>query len=314
VNKYIFFTIVILLLLFFFFLWGIGRGLGYYAPIDHQAFGTYGDFIGGVIGTIFAAIAVFYAVKTYIKDKENAEQERIRQVQEQQDSNANKQKGKIENHFYTMLAKHNEYSYYLIGEEEDYFYKNIKFLKEVLESCENGLNIKKSKGKILTLSYLYFFYGSYLQSDIIPNKPNVINRMNQYFQNNNIQFEGVSKKLGVYFRQLYQIVTYINEKEILSYKEKYDYIKSLRATLSNEEQYLLFLNSLSSLGYVWELAHTDKNERLITKYNLIKNIPHNFSRILEDNDFEVSYPNILYEYQNDDEAQRQREEWVKDYR
>lgn len=297
-NKYIFFTIIFLLLLFFFFLWGIEQNLWYYAPIDHQAFGTYGDFIGGVIGTLFAAIAVFYAVKTYIKDKDKRERE------------------KIGNHFYTMLAKHNEYSYYLIENEEGYFSKQIKLFHSVLESCERNLKIDRSKKGILNLSYLYFFYGEYLQLNTIENKPkpNVINKMNCYFQNNNILFEGASKKLAIYFRQLYQIVAYIDSQTILSYDEKYNYIKSLRAALSNEEQYLLFINSLSSLGDVWESVPNDKNDKLITKYNLIKNIPLNFPRIFGNNDFEDEYSRILYEYNESSENKKEeREQWEKDY-
>lgn len=278
--------------------WMIKQDLWYCAPINHELFGTYGDFVGGVIGTIFAAIAVYYAVKTYIKDKDKKERE------------------KIGNHFYTMLAKHNEYYYYLIENEEDYFSKQIKLFSSILESCEISLNITKSKKGILNLSYLYFFYGGHLQLDTITDKPkpNVINRMNHYFQSHNIMFEGASKKLAIYFRQLYQIVTYIDNQTILLYDEKYNYIKSLRATLSNEEQYLFFLNSLSTLGDVWESVPNYKNDKLITKYNLIKNIPLNFPRIFGDNDFEDEYSHILYEYNESSENEKEeREQWEKDY-
>lgn len=296
ILKYVFIVALLLLpFLCLLHLWGIGRNLGYYAPIDDQAFGTYGDFVGGVIGTICAAIAVFYAVKTYIEDRKKSK------------------KTKIENHFYVMLAKHNEYTYYLKKEEENYFAKNIELLKEILDSNKNHLNVRNPKGKLLSLSYFYFFYGSKLQSDIMPNKQNIINKMNAYFHNNNIHFEGVSRNLGVYFRQLYQIVTYINKQQILSYHEKYNYIKSLRATLCNDAQYLLYLNSLSTLGNVWEIEENEKNNKLITKYNLIKNIPQNYLRILGDDDFENTYPNILYEYNRSQEAKTRREEWEKDY-
>lgn len=291
-------ALVVLLLILIAIPWMIQQNLCYYAPINHELVGTYGDFVGGVIGTIFAAIAVYYAVKTYIKDKDKRERE------------------KIGNHFYTMLAKHNEYYYYLIENEEDYFSKQIKLFSSILESCEISLNITKSKKGILNLSYLYFFYGGYLQLDTITNKPkpNVINRMNHYFQNHNIMFEGASKKLAIYFRQLYQIVTYIDSQTILSYDEKYNYIKSLRATLSNEEQYLFFLNSLSTLGNVWESVPNDKNDKLITKYNLIKNIPLNFPRIFGDNDFEYEYIHILYEYkESNKDRKREREQWEEDY-
>ncbi|MCC8144685.1 MAG: putative phage abortive infection protein [Tannerellaceae bacterium] len=47
-------------------------------------------------------------------------------------------------------------------------------------------------------------------------------------------------ELGIYFRQLYQIVDFINEKTVLSKDEKYNYIRLLRVQLNIYEQYMLF--------------------------------------------------------------------------
>lgn len=289
-NKYIFYLILALILILLANLWIVGRGLINWSPIDYEAFGTYGDFVGGVLGTIFAAIAVYYAYETYKKSK----------------------KERIRHHFYTMLAKHNENSSCLKDGEVDFFPKNIELLRKVFNSCKDNLR----ENNIFKLSYFYFFYGSNLAPNSIPNKQESIEKMNKCFKNNNIQFEGVSKNLGVYFRQLFQIVAYINDQELLTYKEKYGYIKSLRATLSNEEQYLLFLNSLSTLGEAWELkaSITNKNDKLITKYSLIKNIPENIPRILGDKDFETEYSKIHYEYEESNEnKKKERDEWEKDY-
>lgn len=41
--------------------------------IDFTKFGTYGDFIGGVLGTIFSIIAVLLIYKTYISQKKELE-------------------------------------------------------------------------------------------------------------------------------------------------------------------------------------------------------------------------------------------------
>lgn len=315
--RYRYPTILVLVVLIIIAIpWMIKQDLFYCAPIHHELFGTYGDFVGGVIGTIFAVIAVYYAVKTYIKDKKNAKLERRRLYQEQQNNEKNIQKERIRNHFYTMLTKHNENSSGLKNEEIDYFYKNIKLIQSIFEFCIKNLKTKITKSDAFNLSYFYFFYGSNLAPNSIPNKQASIEEMNKHFNNNNIQFEGVSKNLGVYFRQLFQIVTYINDQNLLTYREKYSYIKSLRATLSNEEQYLLFLNSLSILGEVWEQKTSiiDKNKKLVTKYNLIKNIPKNFPRLLGDKDFENKYSKIHYEYEESDEnKKRERDEWERDY-
>jgi len=85
-------------------------------------------------------------------------------------------------------------------------------------------------------------------------------------------FAGQSKLLGHYYRNLYQIVKYIDKQDnqFLSFNQKYDYIKTLRAQLSDYEQVVLYYNSLSTLGYDW---FEGKDKSLIVRYKLIKNAP-----------------------------------------
>lgn len=82
---------------------------------------------------------------------------------------------------------------------------------------------------------------------------------------------------GHYFRMLYQSIRYVNEQDSLTYRQKYEYVKMLRAQLSNMETAVLFYDSLSDLGADWELswqgANSNINKQLITKYNLIGNLP-----------------------------------------
>ncbi len=100
-------------------------------------------------------------------------------------------------------------------------------------------------------------------------------------------YGGHQIRLGHYFRHLYQLVHFVNKQTFLSYQEKYDYVKTLRAQLSTYEQGVLWYNSLSSLGYKWEYQadsikgkfkenskfRSSLNNELITKYNLVKNLP-----------------------------------------
>lgn len=122
------------------------------------------------------------------------------------------------------------------------------------------------------------------------------------YHNNYIKYYGGHQfRLGHYYRHLYQTVKYVNSNVSLSYKEKYDYIKILRAQLSTYEQMLLFLNSLSSMGYIWEIepeinnelkGYSKKDFELITKFNLIKNIP---GEEIFGIPFKLFYPNVEYE-------------------
>ncbi|WP_162127668.1 putative phage abortive infection protein [Flavobacterium phycosphaerae] len=116
-------------------------------------------------------------------------------------------------------------------------------------------------------------------------------------------YGGHQFRFGHYFRHLFQTVKFINNQETISYKAKYNYIKTLRAQLSTYEQAILFFNSLSSLGRAWEIdpeidsslsKFQTHDFELITKYNLIKNISGEFLYGLSFKDY---FP--LVEYEND---------------
>jgi hypothetical protein len=113
-------------------------------------------------------------------------------------------------------------------------------------------------------------------------------------------YGGHQFRLGHYFRHIYQTVKFIDKEGHLSFDEKYSYIKILRGQLSNYEQIIFFLNSLSEVGRTWELLkesqpekETTKNQHLITNYNLIKNIPNQY--IADSINLLNYYPNIEYE-------------------
>lgn len=112
-------------------------------------------------------------------------------------------------------------------------------------------------------------------------------------------YNGHQSRLGHYYRQLYLSINYINGQEKLSYIQKWEYAKNFRALLSNHEQLIFYFNSISILGRDWELNHIisdanpqDENKRLITKYDLIKNIPKGFRVKYQVDKF---YPNVEFD-------------------
>lgn len=113
----------------------------------------------------------------------------------------------------------------------------------------------------------------------------------QVLQCNDKYYQGFQNELGNYFRMLYQAVTFVDSHN-LTYQQKYKYIKMLRGQMSIMEECVLFYNSLSNLGLAWEIANENTNDYLITKYNLIKNIPNSFCKVNQ----EAFYPNVYYEY------------------
>ncbi|MDZ7646711.1 MAG: putative phage abortive infection protein [Cytophagales bacterium] len=59
-------------------------------------------------------------------------------------------------------------------------------------------------------------------------------------------FEGHVSKLGHYYRHLYQLIKFVtaNENIGFGFKEKYEFIKTVRAQLSNHEQVLIYFQLL----------------------------------------------------------------------
>lgn len=136
-----------------------------------------------------------------------------------------------------------------------------------------------------------------------------INLNSFYFSDDHQRYYcGFQLQLGHYFRHLYQTVNFVNEQDYLDYKAKYGYVKTLRAQLSTLEQVIFYYNSLSSLGNIWELFASKRFDRsskllseneilncqLITKYNLIKNMPDGQ---LFRQEFAAFYPEVDFEYQ-----------------
>jgi hypothetical protein len=137
-------------------------------------------------------------------------------------------------------------------------FQNIN--KGLLEEVFNSLNEKQEiyldeVSKSSNFDYINFQIN-------IENLPALVYEVNYY------PLDGHSSRLGHYFRHLFQLVKFVDqESELFDFKEKYKYVKLIRAQLSNHEQMLLYINSLSSFGKVWN------EKKYIENYKLIKNVP-----------------------------------------
>jgi hypothetical protein len=83
------------------------------------------------------------------------------------------------------------------------------------------------------------------------------------------EFGGHQNRLSQYFRNLYSAFIFIDVQK-LSIKEKKSLAKVLRSKLSNYEQALIALNSLTKQGADWDKSG------LLKRYMPIKNIPEHF--------------------------------------
>ena len=107
-------------------------------------------------------------------------------------------------------------------------------------------------------------------------------------------FEGHQSRLGHYYRHLYQAVKYVDNQKIDI--DKYEYTKTIRAQLSNHEQALLLLNSLSPMGKNWW------KYEFIQNYKLVKNIPRDFFDPTEELDVNKLFEKGYFEWEEVDSA------------
>lgn len=162
----------------------------------------------------------------------------------------------------------------------------VNFIILILNNNQNFITDFNEKDKKI-FAYLFICHGlelgsnpwfksnyifkKYAKKELIELVFRIINSHNSKSENCNnlllLSRNGFINVISRYFRQLFQIIKFIDEQKFISKKEKYQYIKILRASLTNREQEFIFDNSISPYGFAW----TEKDYFL--KYKIIKNIP-----------------------------------------
>jgi hypothetical protein len=170
-------------------------------------------------------------------------------------------------------------------------------LREFIKNSHWNFSDKDKKRRAIDFVYQCVFYGA---------NEDGIKILTERFGNENFQFinfkekpakysngflskgqpeyyySGHARRLGEYFRNLYQVIQYVEGQIFIIPNEKYAYMEHLRAQMSIYEQSVFFFNSLSSLGESWEwgkydqkVTTFDKKEVLpklfMTKYDLVEN-------------------------------------------
>ena len=113
-------------------------------------------------------------------------------------------------------------------------------------------------------------------------------------------YSGHVRRLGHYYRNIYQTVKYVDDQTFLTPEQKYEYVTHFRAQMSVYEQSVFFFNSLSDLGATWEFNQYSKeyptnpkkifNKLLITKYDLVRNTLLNSGEIASGINIADYYP------------------------
>lgn len=295
-------------------------------PLDTEVWSHYAGVISGIVGTTFSLVGVLFLIINL------SEQRRISSRQQ------------VETRFFELVQLHrdNVKEFESKGktgrtvfiEIKDEFHDLYDLIQLWYTHLDSSKPLSDWEKDCVQISYLITFFGvnnsstNYLRrlihEIIIPPlaqtkfdtfclNPLIANHQQQKLRNGQVRkksylkYDGHQSRLGHYFRHLFQTVTYINGQPptLFSYREKYDYIKTLRAQLSTHEQALFLYNSISPLGNPWELDSTitDNNQKLITKYNFVKNLPEGFTRAINPKTY---FPDIFYEFDRTETANRKQ--------
>lgn len=249
--------------------------IGFESYINEEKTGQFGDFIGGIIGSLFSLIGVilFYVALMEQRKDININHENLK-IQ----SNALKQQVeefKAQKEELIETRKVYEEQTNLFREQTD-FYK-----KQYFELKEQTIVTKNQQFDRCFFSYLDVF--SQLKNTLNKNENN-----NNYFstiykklKEVNIEgknlfdslkliqkqyiliFQNEKDNLSHYFKTLYRIIRLIDSSQI-EIEKKNQYFKFLRSQLSDSELLLIYYNCQSSMGV--------KVRPYIVKYELLKHL------------------------------------------
>lgn len=181
--------------------------------IDNEVWGQYGDFVGGVVGTIISYISVRLLVRNL----------REQMKSNQQQAENNKQNAKV-----FELQQFNEMFKLLFSQYQDtiqgYRYGDLTGRKAILEIVKN---IKLHGNTINEVSYL-------------EREKHALRIFEGYY----VAYHDVAP---VHFRILYRIFELIDKADISEIQRR-DVAKIMRCQLSEEELFLLRYNCKSSYG------------------------------------------------------------------
>jgi hypothetical protein len=201
------------------------------------------------------------------------------------------------------------------------YYEIADVLREI-EKHNPSLPNREKQAQNINQAFQFVFYGAgertilILKSQFNMNFYGPLIKKKAAYSFKKVFYLGHVGRLGHYFRNIYQMVKYVESKHFLTPYQKYEYVTHFRAQMSVYEQAVFFFNSFSELGDVWEWKVYNKevpeqtkkkkekvvqkekkelyNKLLITKYDFVRNTLNNLGVIAGVN-IKAFYPLINLE-------------------
>lgn len=248
ILKFAISLVIIIVPLIIFFLWQENFTLN--GKISHDKFGTFGDFFGGIIGSIWSlcGVILFYlALKSQRKDFKNNRKAVKKQIEsltvQIEEFKLQKDELKETREVFIEQSKTLKQQRF-----ESTFFSLIELYNKVILNFNqiNNNYFKKLKDE---------FENSIKDTEKITHEIALKHYINIFYKNKD--------ELNSYFRTIYRILSFI-ENSNLDEKEKSSYVKILRALLSENELLFIYYNA--------ETKNGKKFYPIILKYNLLKHL------------------------------------------
>ncbi|MBS4020154.1 MAG: putative phage abortive infection protein [Dechloromonas sp.] len=237
--------------------------------------GQLGDFVGGYVGTFFALASVVLLTSTLRNQRRSA------------------QVLNFEAKYFELLRLHRDNVAELEVQSVTgrklfvVLIREFRSVVEILRRIADKHALVLSQQQLMHIAYYCLFFGTgpnssrmlaqslaefphAFVSDLVTELENPVVKQSAKDEKKlaYVPFEGHQSRLGHYYRHLYQAVRYVDQQTIDI--DKYQYVKTIRAQLSNHEQALLLLNSLTPIGRSWW------KQGFMEKYRMVQNIPRDF--------------------------------------
>lgn len=193
---------------------------------------------------------------------------------------------------FTIISSINSALLTLIQEKKDrsngrrafvIFKIQINLLLKLIESLNAKEKWNLDKEQKLHIVYMVFYYGidtksfDFLQGKIKEDITADLLRtildkiLIQIQEDKDLKLGRTNQtSLSAYFRNMYNLIKFVDNDKYLDKGEKKDLITIYRAQLSSPELYVLFFNLRSYFGKKWN------NNKYVERYELLKNIPKDY--------------------------------------
>ena len=247
---YILLTVLCILLGTILFKWN--NNVDFSCPIDYNLFGTFGDFVGGILGTIFALLGTLMVVRTF-RYQQSVTRDNKKQLETQ----------RLNDLFFELIKLYQTEVNELCGQiSRVRSYKQNEDATKSDKDTNKKMTIEKTE-----ISYNdkdFFDYEKKRLQDGFRNRKSFQANSREALKYYMLFYIENRTKIAAYFRTIYRIYDLIDSSN-LDEGVKKNYLKIMRAQLTESELFFIRYNAMSYYG-----ANFIK---YINKYHILKHLP-----------------------------------------